>query len=148
MDLDAAEWRIPANRMKAGKLHIVPLVPEAVAILQRMQGLFPVRPADPVFPGNKGAMSDATLSKTLRVNGGAGFTVHGFRSAFRDWAADTGYAGDWAEAALAHGNPDKTEAAYKRTTFFAQRRDKLMPAWASYAVGDNSNVISVASVRA
>jgi integrase len=148
IDLKAAEWRIPANRMKAGKLHIVPLVPEAVAILQRMQGLFPVRPADPVFPGNKGAMSDATLSKTLRVNGGDGSTVHGFRSAFRDWAADTGFAGDWAEAALAHGNPDKTEAAYKRTTFFAQRRDKLMPAWASYVLADDSNVISLASGRA
>jgi integrase len=148
IDLDAAEWRIPPERMKAGKLHIVPLVPQAIAILRQMQGLFPSNPKDPVFAGNKGkALSDATLAKALRVTAGKGFTVHGFRSAFRDWAAETGFADAWAEAALAHGNTDKTEAAYKRTTFFAQRRDKLMPAWASYALGDTSNVIQLAVRR-
>lgn len=149
INLDAAEWHIPGERMKAGKLHIVPLVPEAVAILRQMQEFFPSGPKDPVFPGNKGkAMSDATLAKALRVVSGGGFTVHGFRSAFRDWAAESGFADAWAEAALAHGTPDKTEAAYKRTTFFDLRREKLMPAWASFMMRDSSNVVSLAAARA
>lgn len=148
LDLEAGEWKIPPGRMKAGKLHIVPLVPAPIDILEQMRGLFPAAPKDLVFPGLKGPMSDATMAKALRVHGGEAFTVHGFRSAFRDWAADTGFADAWAEAALAHGNPDKTEAAYRRTNYFAQRRDKLMPAWASFALGDGSNVISLAERRA
>lgn len=145
IDLEAAEWKIPPERMKAGKLHIVPLVPAAVEILMEMQGLFGGKPSEPIFPGKKGKpLSDATLAKALRVAGGGKATVHGLRSTFRDWAADTGFADAWAEAALAHGNPDKTEAAYKRTTFFTQRRDKLMPAWERYALG-NSNVITLAA---
>ncbi len=79
-------------------------------------------------------MSDATLAKVLRVGGGVGFTVHGFRSSFRDWAAESGFADAWAEAALAHTNPNRTESAYRRTTFFEQRRDKLMPEWSSFCV--------------
>jgi len=147
-DLEAAEWRIPAERMKAGKMHIVPLVPAAVAILEEMRGLFAPEPQAFAFPGLKGQMSDATMAKVLRVNGGAAYTVHGFRSAFRDWAADKGFTDSWAEAALAHSNPNKTEAAYRRTTFIEQRRDKLMPAWAAFALGDKSNVISLAEKRA
>lgn len=147
-DLEAGEWKIPPKRMKAGKLHIVPLVPAAVAILEQMRGLFPASLKDLVFPGLKGPMSDATLTKALRSSGGGDYTVHGFRSSFRDWAADTGFADAWAEAALAHGNPDKTEAAYKRTNHFQQRRDKLMPAWASFVLGDASNVIMLAERRA
>ncbi|MEP6982873.1 MAG: tyrosine-type recombinase/integrase [Sphingomicrobium sp.] len=149
IDLDAGEWRIPGDRMKMGRVHIVPLVPAATDILRQLEGLFPRRPKDVLFPGMKGKpMSDATLAKALRVNGGGAFTVHGFRSTFRDWAADTGFADSWAEAALAHGNPDKTEAAYRRTTFYQQRRDKLMPAWASFALGSSSNVVSLAAARA
>lgn len=141
IDLDAAEWRVPAANTKTGRPHIVPLVPAAVELLQQMRRLFGGRAGDLVFPGTKGTMSDATLAKMLRTNGGGDHTVHGFRSTFRDWAADTGFADAWAEAALAHGNPDKTEAAYKRTTYFEQRREKLMPAWASFALSDGSNVI-------
>lgn len=147
-DLDRAEWRIPPERMKAGKLHIVPLVPAAVAILEEVRGLFAGKPDDLVFPGLKGPMSDATMAKAMRVAGAGEFTVHGCRSSFRDWAADTGIADAWAEAALAHANPNKTEAAYRRTTYFDQRRDKLMPAWASFVLNDNSNVISLAEKRA
>lgn len=149
IDLEAGEWSIPGERMKAGKPHIVPLVPAAIDILKQMQGLFPANPKDDlVFPGLKGPMSDATLAKVMRVNGGVDCTVHGFRSSFRDWAADTGFADSWAEAALAHNNRNKTEAAYRRTTFFDQRRDKLMPSWASFVLGDGSNVISLAERRA
>jgi integrase len=147
ISLDKAEWRVPAENTKTNKLHIVPLVGAAVAILKDLQQLFPAKGDEFVFPGNSGMMSDATLAKVLRVNGGAGFTVHGFRSSFRDWAADSGFADSWAEAALAHGNPDKTEAAYRRTTFFDARRDKLMPAWASFVCHDQSNVVALAGAR-
>jgi integrase len=107
-------------------------VGRAVEILEVMKSLFQHDAQDAVFPGNKTVLSDATLAKVLRVNGGTGFTVHGFRSSFRDWAADSGFPDGWAEAALAHGNPDKTEAAYRRTTYFSQRRDALMPAWENF----------------
>jgi len=149
IDLDTAEWRVPPEKAKADKLHIVPLVPATMDILKQLKDLFAHKPADFVFPGLKGKMmSDATMNKALRVAGFEGFTVHGFRSTFRDWAADTGFADSWCEAALAHLNPNKTEAAYRRTTFFEQRKDKLMPAWASFALGDNSNVVSLAERRA
>lgn len=148
VDLDAAEWRVPPEKAKADKLHIVPLVPTAVEILKEMRGLFAPKPDALVFPGLKGPMSDATMAKVLRVNGGGDYTVHGFRSSFRDWAADKGYADSWAEAALAHSNPNKTEAAYRRTTFFEQRKDRLMPAWASFVLADKSNVVSLAEARA
>jgi len=148
IDMEAAEWRIPAERMKGGKEHIIPLVPAAMDILREMQGLFGTRPSDPIFPGLRGQpLSEATLRKALSLAGGGDYTVHGFRSTFRDWAAETGFANDWAEAALAHsvaGQEGKTIASYKRTTYLAQRRDKLMPAWARYALGDNSNVVSLA----
>ena len=144
VDLEAGEWRIPAERMKANRMHIVPLVPAAKAILEEVRGVFPSKPDDLVFPGLKGTMSDATLAKVLRVAGGGAYTVHGFRSAFRDWAADKGFTDSWAEAALAHNNPNKTEAAYRRTTFFEQRRDRLMPAWASFVLAEQSNVVRLA----
>lgn len=152
IDWEAEEWHIPPERMKAGKLHIVPLVPAAMDILREMKGLFGVDPKAPIFPGMKGkTLSDATLTKALRVAGGGAYSVHGFRSTFRDWAADSGFADAWAEAALAHtveGKEGKTVAAYKRTAFLTQRKDKLMPAWARYALSDGSNVVSLAEVRA
>lgn len=113
IDLDAAEWRVPAEKAKADKLHIVPLVSAAVDILKELRGLFAPKSDDYVFPGFKGKpISDATMNKVLRVAGWQGFTVHGFRSSFRDWAADNGFPDSWAEAALAHLNPNKTEAAW------------------------------------
>lgn len=139
MDLPAAEWRMPPEHTKTGRVHVVPLMPEAVKILQTIAGLFGGKPEELVFPGLRGAMSDATLSKVMRVDGGGSYTVHGLRSTFRDWAADNGWSNDWAEAALAHsvsGQEGKTVAAYKRTTFFDQRRDKLMPAWSGFALAD------------
>lgn len=139
--LDSAEWRLPAEKAKAEKPHIVPLMPAAIELLKLAPGYGHSKPDDLVFPGLKGAMSDATMAKVLRGHGGEAFTVHGFRSSFRDWAADSNYPDAWAEAALAHSNPNKTEAAYRRTTFFDQRRDKLMPAWASFVLADNSNVV-------
>jgi integrase len=137
MDPQAREWRVPAENAKTGKLHIVPLVKAALDILEKIRGMFGFDPDDLVFPGLKGPMSDATLAKALRVSGGSDYTVHGFRSTFRDWAAENGFADAWAEAALAHTNPNRTESAYRRTTFFEQRQEKLMPAWAAFALGSD-----------
>lgn len=148
VDLEAAEWLQPPEHTKGGRPHLVPLVPAAVQILKDLVGLFAPKPDDLIFPGLKGQMSDATLAKVLRVAGVTGYTVHGFRSTFRDWAAETGFADSWAEAALAHKNPDRVEAAYRRTVFFNQRRDKLMPGWASFVLNNGSNVISLAERRA
>ena len=148
IDFDAAEWRVPGSNTKTGRAHIVPLVPETVAILEQMRGLLGEDPKAPIFPGNKGKpMSDATLAKAFRVTGGGDYTVHGLRSTFRDWAAETGQPDSWAEAALSHKIPDKVEAAYKRTTFFNQRREALMPAWAAFVHGP-SNLVSLAERRA
>lgn len=144
IDTEALEWRVPPEKAKADKLHVVPLVPAAIGLLEQMQGLFPHNPDDLVFPGLKGMMSDATMAKVLRKSGAGEYTVHGFRSTFRDWAADIGFADAWAEAALAHSNPNKTEAAYRRTTYFEQRRDKLMPRWADFAIATHSSVVRMA----
>lgn len=73
-----------------------------------------------------------TLSKVLKSDGGAGYTVHCFRSSFRDWCADTGINNDWAESALAHVVPNRVEAAYRRTKFLEQRKN-LMDSWCAFA---------------
>jgi integrase len=144
IDMDAAEWRVPPENAKTARLHIVPLAPAAIEIVERLKAVFASKPNDLIFPGLKGVMSDATLAKVLRVNGGGDYTVHGFRSSFRDWAAETGFADAWAEAALAHTNPNRTESAYRRTTYFEQRKEKLMPAWASFCNSTN-NVVRLAA---
>jgi integrase len=144
IDLEKARWNIPANRMKSGEAHSVPLTPAAVEVLRQVREITPIRKGQPVFPGLKGKpLSDATLAKVLRVGGGDSYTVHGMRSAFRDWIAEqTSFPGDWAEAALAHTLPNKVEAAYKRTKFLEQRR-KLMEAWTEFLKGTSSNVIQL-----
>jgi integrase len=138
IDADAKEWRLPPANTKTERLHIVPLVPAALALLEKLRGSGAPDPDAPIFAGLRGQMSDATLAKMLRNNGGGDYTVHGFRSAFRDWAADNGYPDGWAEAALAHTNPNRVESAYRRTTFFEQRRDMLMPAWAAFVGREQS----------
>lgn len=137
IDLDRAIWTIPGDRMKAGKPHRVPLTPEALAILSQASELRRAG-SSLIFPGNKGqALSDMTLTKVLR-DMDMTCTAHGFRSTFRDWAAEqTSVAGEIAEAALAHTVPNAVEAAYKRTDFFDRRRD-LMNVWARFATGQAS----------
>ena len=139
-DLPGATWNVPAHRMKAGQAHSVPLSPPALAILETMKGLFEGHADDLVFPGAGGKLiSDMTMTKALR-DAGSTETVHGFRSSFRDWAAEqTSFPPEWAEAALAHALPNKVEAAYRRTKFLDQRR-KLMAAWGDYING-NSRVM-------
>ena len=135
VDLDKAVWTIPAERMKAGKAHRVPLSPQALALFKEARA---IRRAgtDLVFPnGNGGKLSDMTLTKVLRDMGLA-WTVHGFRSTFRDWAAEqTEFPGEVAEAALAHTVSNAVEAAYRRTDFFDKRRE-LMQAWGRFAMDE------------
>jgi integrase len=134
VDMDAAVWTIPADRMKARKLHRIPLSPAAVVLFREMAS---IRQAgtDLIFPaGNGNELSNMTLTKVLR-DMKVPCTVHGFRSTFRDWAAEqTSLPGEVAEAALAHTVPKAVEAAYRRTDFFDKRRD-MMDAWANFATG-------------
>lgn len=138
IDLDAAEWRLPRERMLKGKRpHTVPLSDRAVQILRRMAEGSECKPDQIIFPGMKGKkLSDATLAKAFRSVGAEAepYTVHGTaRSSFRDWAAEqqTQVPGDVVEAALAHAVKSKTEAAYRRTQYLELRRP-LMQSWADY----------------
>jgi len=144
IDLDKATWTVPAERMKAGKTHIVPLSEAALSVFKRAAE-FRTGGSDLVFPGAKRGrpLSDMTLLKILR-DMKVDATVHGFRSSFRDWCAEeTSFSGEVAEAALAHAIPNKVEAAYRRTDFFEKRR-KLMDAWAAYCSASTANVVRLA----
>ena len=133
-DLEEAVWTVPAERMKAGKEHRVPLSPRAVAIVKDLRE---AKVNDYVFPGEKkdrplSGMAFAMLMRRMKVSQ---YTAHGFRSAFRDWAGDeTSYPRELAEAALAHRVGDATEQAYRRSDALGRRR-KLMVAWADYCLG-------------
>lgn len=133
VDLEAAIWTVPAERMKAGREHRVPLSPRAVAILKAVQPLNTKSIASaPVFPGNKGGGLSGMAMGMLMRRLDRKETVHGFRSAFRDWSAETtGFAHEVCEMALAHVIGNKAEAAYRRGDLFDKRR-KLMEAWAAY----------------
>ncbi|MBK6490226.1 MAG: integrase arm-type DNA-binding domain-containing protein [Sphingomonadales bacterium] len=131
-DLDKAIWTIPGERMKARETHVVPLSAPAVALLRRRWN---ERTSDDglVFSNDgEKPISDMTMTKLLRDAGITGVTVHGFRSAFTDWAAETtDFPKEVADKALAHKLPNRVEAAYRRTDFFDKRRD-LMTQWAAY----------------
>lgn len=135
LDLDAAVWTVPADRMKARRPHRVPLSPAALALFHHALSIKRAG-TDLIFPAMSGkALSDMTLTKVLR-DMEAPCTVHGFRSTFRDWAAEqTNHPGEVAEAALAHTVPKAVEAAYRRTDFFDKRRE-LMDSWGGFATGD------------
>ena len=138
-DLEARLWTIPADHMKRGKAHIVPLSDAALAVLAKATAL-KLEGSDQVFPGTAGKpMSDMTLLKVLR-DMSEPFHVHGFRSAFTDWAANAGQPDAVVEAALAHKTPDAVQAAYRRTTYLGTlgqpgARVKLMEAWGRYCAG-------------
>ena len=112
-DLDLNIWTVQAERMKSKRVHRVPLSDAAVAVLREVKGLSPRY----VFPGHRGGshLSNMAMLKVLKRVGPKGITVHGFRSTFRDWCAEsTNYPAEVAEMALAHTLRDKTEAAYRR----------------------------------
>ena len=130
IDMNASEWTIPAERMKAKRPHRVPLSQRAVDVLHEAREI--ADSSGLVFPSPTGrALSDSTHSKLLRELGIVA-VPHGFRSSFRDWASECSNAPRAVmEAALAHTIKDKVEAAYARSDLFKRRR-KLMDAWARY----------------
>jgi integrase len=138
-DLAAKVWTVPADRMKAGREHRVPLSEAAVALLEQVRPLALMKdgkpdPAAPVFPGPRRAlpMSNMTMLMLLRRMKRDDLTAHGFRSTFSDWAAErTAYPREVVEMALAHTIGNKVEAAYRRGDLFEKRR-RLMADWASF----------------
>lgn len=131
-DLEAACWSIPADRMKTGREHRVPLSDAAVTLLRTIH---PVEGNRYVFPGARRERPLSTMAMLEMLRGmrdGEGLTVHGFRSAFRDWITETTLHPDAiAEQALAHAIDNKVERAYRRGDAFERRRD-LMQQWADY----------------
>ncbi|ACA17340.1 integrase family protein [Methylobacterium sp. 4-46] len=130
-DLDARIWNVPASRMKAGVEHRIPLTESALMVLRRMAE---IREGDFVFPGGRRErpLSNMSMLVLLRRMQRGDLTVHGFRSSFRDWAAEhTDFPREVVEAALAHAIESKVERAYRRSDLFAKRRE-LMEAWANY----------------
>jgi integrase len=129
--LATATWTVPAERMKMSRPHRVPLSSDAVALLR---DLLAIRRGDAVFPGRDfGRAAGATATRALvRQLTGQNITIHGFRSSFRDWAAEqTDFPREVAEMALAHAVGSDVERAYQRTDLFDKRR-KLMAAWADF----------------
>lgn len=138
IDLDRKVWAIPAGRMKGGKAHRVPLSDAAVSILTEMKAR---RLNDIVFPGirDKRPLSDMSLAKALKSAGGGDFTVHGFRSTFRDWATEVARAPrEIAEAALSHAVGDVVERSYARSDALERRR-AMMEDWACYCRAISAN---------
>lgn len=132
LDLERKLWTIPAERMKAGREHIVPLSDAAACAFRRAEAYREVR-NDLVFPGARYGkpLSDMTLTKVCR-DLEVPAVPHGFRSSFRDWVAEeTDFDGDVAEMALAHTIENKVEAAYRRGNLLEKRRT-LMDAWGRY----------------
>jgi len=144
IDLDAAVWTIPGTRMKSGRDHRIPLAARAVEILTHARALAGGSPY--VFPGRsrRKPLSNMVFLMTLRrLPDYTDLTAHGFRSSFRDWAAErTNVPREVCEAALAHVKKDKTEAAYNRTDLFERRRD-LMALWAQFATSTPATVIAI-----
>lgn len=147
INLDAALWCIPADRMKMDRDHRVPLSPAAVKLLKSLPRIVG---NDLVFPSSvkRCELSDATLGAILaRME--LPFTQHGFRSTFRDWAAEaTAYPGDAVELALAHVVKNKVEAAYRRGDML-DKRVRLMADWADWCARTTTGeVIGIGSARA
>jgi integrase len=142
INLKSKVWTVPAGRMKGEREHRVALTDATVALLEAMHQL---RQNEFVFPGDRRAtMSNMAMEMLLRRMGRA-ITVHGFRSTFRDWAAErTNFPSEVAEAALAHVVGDKVEAAYRRGDLFEKRR-RLMQDWANYCQSGEggSNVVPI-----
>lgn len=141
-NMEAKSWTVPAERMKAGREHVVPLSATALSIVQRISS----GDADLVFARSKDGrpLSNMAMLKLLERMGRADLTVHGFRSTFRDWAAEqTNFPNHVVEMALAHAIGDKVEAAYRRGGLLEKRR-QLMDAWAKYCGSATMAVVEAA----
>lgn len=146
IDWDKREWTRPAELMrKTGKAHTVTLNDQAMAVLRRAAAYSNTEDGNAlIFPSKKGKpLSDMTVSKVMR-DAALPYVPHGFRSSFRDWAAEQmpHIPDPVAEAALAHIVPDAVVRAYKRTAFLELRR-KLLTEWGRYLAGESSNVVQL-----
>jgi integrase len=147
INLDGAVWTNPAERMKARRDHRVPLSEAAMALLRKL-------PRDPesdfvfISPMAKGEpLSNMALLATLKRMDRTDLTAHGFRSTFRDWAAETtAYPDAVVEMALAHAIGNAVEAAYRRGDLF-EKRKRLMADWASYCASDARDTAQVVPIR-
>lgn len=145
IELEQRVWTVPADRMKGGREHRVPLSDPALAILEQVAA---IRENEYVFPGLRRGqhLTGAALQDVLIRMGRRDATVHGFRSSFRDWCGnETSFPREVAEHALAHRIGDAAEQAYRRGDALAHRR-RLMDAWAAYCLDkpSGSNVVSMA----
>lgn len=138
LDLEAKVWTVPAERMKAGKEHRAALSPAAVKLLCSLPRM---AATELVFPATRGGqLSDMTLTAVMRRMG-TNAVPHGFRSTFRDWAAEkTNYPRDAAEMALAHTIGDKVEAAYRRGDLF-EKRKLMMADWAAFCAKAEDGIV-------
>jgi integrase len=144
IDIGKKIWTIPASRMKADADHRVPLTGRMLEILKSMP-----RGGKYVFPGQTPSKraSGAVMWFLLRSMTSSGETVHGFRSSFRDWAAEqTAYPSDVIEMALAHTIANKVEAAYRRSDLF-EKRQRLMADWTAYCVEKSATRNNVTPIR-
>ena len=138
-DLASRTWTIPAARMKAGRYHRVPLADRAVELIATLP---------PDASARSFALPRRAMLATLKRMGHADLTCHGFRSTFRDWAAETtGYPNHVVEQALAHTIPSAVEAAYRRGDLF-EKRARLMAEWASYCCSPARAPATVTPLRA
>ncbi len=141
-DLEARVWIIPAERMKMGKEHRVPLCSRAIELLNAMKA---TRTSDYVFPGEKEhrPLSNMAMAEVLKRMKRTNITVHGFRSTFRDWAAETtNFPSEVVEMALAHRISNSVEAAYRRGDLMEKRR-ALMHAWQEYCAREIATVTEI-----
>nr|WP_245639345.1 site-specific integrase [Rubellimicrobium mesophilum] len=145
-DFRTGVWTVPAERMKRGIPHRVPLSPQAMAVLEKVKGLDP----DLVFPsrmrakdGQSRPQTDMVFRDLLLRTKRDDITVHGFRSSFRDWASESAHAErEVAEAALAHTNGNEVEQAYHRSDLLDRRRP-LMGAWGRFCAGEQGTVVQM-----
>jgi integrase len=139
-EISGEVWTVPAERMKGGKEHRVPLSHRAMDLLETMP-----RTRDLIFPGPKfGRALNINAPRKVLIGMGHNVTVHGFRSSFRDWAAErTNFPSEAAEMALAHVVGSKVEAAYRRGDMFEKRR-RLMDAWATFCTTAQETASNVA----
>ena len=149
IDLKAKIWIVPAERMKAGKEHRVPLTPRAVEILNGLKRAGPIVFGSEVT--NKPMTNRMMLDVAQAMRPGQKITVHGFRSSFRDWAGETtNFPNAVVEMALAHAVGSATEKAYRRGDLFERRR-KLMDMWATYLSkpmpAEGTNVTAIHAAR-
>ena len=138
LDVDGRLWTLPADSMKAGKEHRVPLSAQAMAVLMEQHAA--TGGAGLVFPSPTGKAFADNSARMVLKRAGVDAVPHGFRSSFRDWCAEVADAPrELAEAALAHSVGNQVEAAYNRTDLLARRRE-LMQAWADYVAHDETTV--------